>query len=189
MANAVFYAVNMDGTGDKTTGSPNIEITSGVATLSVAQTGNIGAGYRITYDTTSFCYIAPNSIKFDSGSTEISQYDQIEGGTSGATAIVRAIVVQSGTWGGGDAAGEIFFKECTGTWQDDEDIDITKPDGNDQSNAATTNGTQLGNMSTTFRVLTATGGDPGNQTSISVDSIAKVENNPESFIQFKTESL
>jgi hypothetical protein len=50
MANQVYYSVSPFGTGDIKTGSPNISISSGVATLDVAQTGNIGQGCRITYD-------------------------------------------------------------------------------------------------------------------------------------------
>lgn len=57
---SVYYAV-CPGTGgcdDKKTGSPTITIASGVATLSVAQTGNIGQGFRITYDTSKVCFIS-----------------------------------------------------------------------------------------------------------------------------------
>ena len=39
------------------TGSPTITITSGTATFSGAQTGNIGPGDKITYDTSSVAYI------------------------------------------------------------------------------------------------------------------------------------
>lgn len=57
---SVYYAVcpGTGGTDDKKTGSPTITIASGVATLSVAQTGNIGQGFRITYDTSKVCFIS-----------------------------------------------------------------------------------------------------------------------------------
>lgn len=57
---SVYYAVcpGTGGTNDKKTGSPTITIASGVATLSVAQTGNIGQGFRITYDTSKVCFIS-----------------------------------------------------------------------------------------------------------------------------------
>ena len=46
------------GTGDLKNGSPvTVTITDGIAVLSVAQTGNIGVGDRLTYDTDSFCFI------------------------------------------------------------------------------------------------------------------------------------
>ena len=57
-ATQVYYSVCPFGTGDIKTGSPTITISSGVATLSVAQTGNIGQGCRITYNGTSVCYIS-----------------------------------------------------------------------------------------------------------------------------------
>lgn len=53
----VYWSVCTFGTGDLKTGSPEISISGGVATLSIAQTGNIGIGCRITYDTTEVCFI------------------------------------------------------------------------------------------------------------------------------------
>jgi hypothetical protein len=50
MAANVFYSVSPFGTGDIKTGSPTISISGGVATLSVAQTGNIGQGCHIVYN-------------------------------------------------------------------------------------------------------------------------------------------
>jgi hypothetical protein len=49
MAAQVYYSVSPFGTGDIKTGTPNCSISSGVATLDVAQTGNIGQGCRLTY--------------------------------------------------------------------------------------------------------------------------------------------
>jgi hypothetical protein len=57
MALNVYYSISPFGTGDIKTGSPNISITSGVATLSVAQTGNIGQGVCIEYNSLK-CYIS-----------------------------------------------------------------------------------------------------------------------------------
>jgi len=67
MASNVYYSVCKYGTGDIKTGSPTLTISSGVATLSVAQTGNIGQGCRITYDTSSIAYISAvnSSTSFD----------------------------------------------------------------------------------------------------------------------------
>lgn len=45
----VFYSIGTDAATDRKTGSPTITISSGVATFSVAQTGNIGVGDRITH--------------------------------------------------------------------------------------------------------------------------------------------
>lgn len=63
----IAYSFSAFGTGDLKTGSPTVTIVSGVATLSVEQTGNIGVGDRITYDTDSFCFIKTvnSSTSFD----------------------------------------------------------------------------------------------------------------------------
>ena len=57
MASNVYYSISPFGTGDIKTGSPTITIAAGVATLSVAQTGNIGQGCRITYDTSKIAIV------------------------------------------------------------------------------------------------------------------------------------
>lgn len=167
MASPVFYSCSPFGTGDIKNGSPTKAITSGLMTLSVAQTGNIGVGDKVV-STTSTVYIAPCTIGFDSGSTEILPEQIIEGQTSGAQAKVRYCEVTSGTWGAGTAAGTIYVaKVISGTFQNNEDLDVG---GN--TNVATTDGTLTGNMSTTFVVKTATGGTPGNHSAESVTSIS-----------------
>jgi len=172
MPQPVFYSLSPFGTDELKNGSPNIVISSGVATLSVAQTGNIGAGVCIQYDTTGFAWIAPNRIGFDSGSAEIDPGDKIEGDTSEATGIVRFVEVTGGTWGGGDAAGWIYFEKTTGTFQNDEEINELKPVAAD--NVATIDGTiqgNIGNGNDKFVVKDVDGDDAGNQTSVSVDKI------------------
>lgn len=52
---------------------------------------------------------------FAVGTQEIFPGETIVGHTSGATALVKAVVLQSGTWSGGDAAGYIVFTDMTGT--------------------------------------------------------------------------
>jgi len=52
----IYYSVGTS-TSDLKTGSPTITISSGTATLTVAQIGNIGVGDVITYNTTSKAYI------------------------------------------------------------------------------------------------------------------------------------
>lgn len=49
----VYYSICPYGTANIRTGSPTLTIASGVATFSVAQTGNIGVGCRVTYDSSS----------------------------------------------------------------------------------------------------------------------------------------
>jgi hypothetical protein len=74
-------------------------------------------------------------LHFDSGSTEISEDDALTGDTSGATALAASgAVVTSGTWGDGDAAGYVPIYNLSGTFQDDEGIEVSA------SNVATVDG-------------------------------------------------
>ena len=56
-------------------------------------------------------------LVFTSGSTEIAEGDTITGATSGATAVVTRVVLESGSWGAGTAAGRFIFGSQTGTFQ------------------------------------------------------------------------
>lgn len=58
------------------------------------------------------------SLRFTSGSgTEIIVGATITGETGGATAVVRAITIDSGTWAGGDAAGVLSVDTIVGTFE------------------------------------------------------------------------
>lgn len=67
-------------------------------------------------------------LPFDSGSLvndrQLQVGDVIVGGTSGAYGTIAAIVLFSGTWAAGTAAGWIVLKTTSGTWQDGEAIAI-----------------------------------------------------------------
>lgn len=65
-------------------------------------------------------------IDFDQGSAAIQEDDSVVGATSSATgkALIDA-VVESGTYGGGDAAGYLVLTEVTGTFQDDENLQVS----------------------------------------------------------------
>lgn len=63
-------------------------------------------------------------IPFDAGAVEIKVGDSIKGVTSAAAGVVTAIDVQSGSWGAGTAAGNIYIKSKTGTFQDGESLTI-----------------------------------------------------------------
>jgi hypothetical protein len=57
-------------------------------------------------------------VAFTSGGTYVvAAGDTITGATSGATATVGTVVVTSGTWGAGTAAGFLYFVTQTGTFQ------------------------------------------------------------------------
>jgi len=54
---AVYYSVGQS-TADRKTGSPTVTMVGGAAVFSVAQTGNIGVGDRVTYNTNVIAYIS-----------------------------------------------------------------------------------------------------------------------------------
>jgi hypothetical protein len=65
------------------------------------------------------------SLNYDSGGTdEISPGDTITGETSGATGLVIAVSLDSGTWAGGDAAGTFTLRRVTGNFQDNEELSV-----------------------------------------------------------------
>ena len=57
-------------------------------------------------------------VSFTSGGTyTIAEGDTITGGTSAATAVITRVVLTSGTWAAGTAAGKLIFASQTGTFQ------------------------------------------------------------------------
>lgn len=66
------------------------------------------------------------------GTTEIVEGDTITGLTSGATAVVKRVILEGiGTWGGGTAAGRLIFASQTGNFQAAEGLSITGGGGAD----------------------------------------------------------
>lgn len=62
-------------------------------------------------------------LKFDGGkSPGIADGNTVVGGTSGATGIVKRVVIESGTFAGNDAKGRLIFAVITGTFQDNEHL-------------------------------------------------------------------
>ena len=57
-------------------------------------------------------------VKFTSGSTEPSPGDTIWGDSSDENGILEVLSLESGTWGGGDAAGYILLSQLTGDVSD-----------------------------------------------------------------------
>jgi len=66
-----------------------------------------------------------SQISFTLGTSAIAVGDTITGATSGATALVKAIVVQSGDWTTGDAAGYIVASSITGTPTTGENLNVS----------------------------------------------------------------
>jgi len=65
-------------------------------------------------------------LNFDAGSTQPSINDRVVGATSGAYGYIHENpVVTSGSWGTNDAAGSMLLRNLSGTFQDNEDLEVS----------------------------------------------------------------
>lgn len=78
---------------------------------------------KIRKDTGLAANLSAEAVAFTSGSEEPTNGDTIDGATSGASGTFMFAVLTSGSWGGGDAAGTLFLKSVSGTFQS-ENLDI-----------------------------------------------------------------
>ena len=99
-------------------------------------------------------------LSFDAGSAEIAEDDTVTGVDSSATGIaVVDGIVTSGTYGGNDAAGDLILYNISGTFQNNENLQVSAQtravsDGTAQRNAADTdalNTTWLASVTTKRR--------------------------------------
>ncbi|TIR92243.1 MAG: hypothetical protein E5X19_18815, partial [Mesorhizobium sp.] len=98
-------------------------------------------------------------IPFSGGGTnQISAGDKIKGATSGATAIVEEVLLQSGSWAGGDAAGFFTVQEgsLVGTFQSENVYDTTT-----QASAGIDDATVTANVVHNMAITTAAAGATG----------------------------
>jgi len=63
-------------------------------------------------------------LPFNAGSGEIKVGDTVAGQVSLATGVVTGIAVLSGAWGGSNAAGFMYIKNKTGTFQNGENLQV-----------------------------------------------------------------
>ena len=64
-------------------------------------------------------------LYFDGGTVQPSAGDVLVGGTSGATSVLVATEITSGSFGTNDAAGQFIVTAYEGTYVDDEDIEVS----------------------------------------------------------------
>ncbi len=65
-------------------------------------------------------------LGFDAGTVEIAEDDTVTGVDSSATGIaVVAGIVSSGSYGGNDAAGDLILYNVSGTFQNDENLQVS----------------------------------------------------------------
>jgi len=103
-------------------------------------------------------YNRGRSIPFSGGgTTEVAAGDTITGATSAATALVRQVLLYSGTWAGGDAAGFFIANEddITGTWAS-ENAYVSSDTTSGIDDATVTAAVELG-QATAAAVAAATG--------------------------------
>lgn len=63
-------------------------------------------------------------LEFDTGTIEIAEGSTVTGATSGATGVVDRVVLETGTFAGGDAAGRLILSTVTGTFQAAENLAV-----------------------------------------------------------------
>jgi hypothetical protein len=64
-------------------------------------------------------------LGFNTGTAQISEGDTVTGATSSATGTVARVVLESGTWAGGDAAGRLILSSDSGTFQSAELLQVS----------------------------------------------------------------
>jgi len=85
--------------------------------------GTFGAIYK--QSTSGWTAVALlHEISFGAGTGEISDGNAITQLVSGATAVASRVVLESGTWAGGDAAGRLILSTITGTFDATNDIQV-----------------------------------------------------------------
>lgn len=64
-------------------------------------------------------------LAFNTGTAEIFEGNTVTGATSGATGVVRRVVVETGAWSTADATGRLIFASVTGTFQNGENLQVS----------------------------------------------------------------
>jgi len=88
---------------------------------------NVGATAANIYKSTASGWVQVAlgfEIKFDGGTAEVFDGQTINGLTSGASAVVSRVVLESGSWTAGTAAGRFILPAVVGTFVDNEIIRV-----------------------------------------------------------------
>ena len=64
-------------------------------------------------------------MSFNTGTAEIFQGDTVTGATSGFSAVVTRVVLETGSWGAGTAAGRLIFASATGSFTPGENLQVS----------------------------------------------------------------
>jgi hypothetical protein len=88
---------------------------------------NVGETAMAIYKTTSSGWTLVSlgfELAFNTGTNALAEGNTIVGQTSGATGTITRVVLSSGTWAAGTAAGYLTFASVTGTFQSGENLRI-----------------------------------------------------------------
>lgn len=89
---------------------------------------NVGATEARLYKSSSSGWVQISlgyEIKFDGGTAEVLDGQTINGLTSGASAVVSRVVLESGAWSTSDAVGRFILSTVVGTFVDNETIRVS----------------------------------------------------------------
>jgi len=103
-------------TGSNSAGKGGLALLNGTL---YAFLNNAGGTAGVIYKSSAAGWVAITlqyEISFSTGSAAIADADAITQLVSGATAVVARVVLESGTWAGGDAAGRLIINTITGTF-------------------------------------------------------------------------
>jgi hypothetical protein len=123
MSGAVAYAVSLSNTATLVaanitahTSTPNFTAAAvgAVITITAVDGGSASNNDAVVVTTTT---ITATDTDMTGGGEAIDEADVITGATSGATATVTRVALQSGSWAAGTAAGRLIFASDTGTFQ------------------------------------------------------------------------
>lgn len=93
------------------------------------------------------------SIDFDAGSISFVYGDTVTGATSGATGVVIANPYDvTGTWAGSDAAGTLVLANVSGTFEDNEDLEVSAVVNAVANGAATQGGAPTAALANTWEL-------------------------------------
>lgn len=101
---------------------------------------NVGGTAMAIYKSTGSGWSAVTlgkQLRFTQGTSQINDGVTVTGATSGATGVVARVVVQSGTWAAGDAAGLLILSSTTGTFTAAENLTVSAVARAKASGAAT----------------------------------------------------
>jgi hypothetical protein len=101
---------------------------------------------KVWTDNQIFTNLSAEAVAFTLGSEKPTLGDTIDGATSAASGTFMFAVVSSGTFGGGDAAGTLFLKSVSGTFQS-ENLDINGGTANVMTIGADTTAGLIGEVS------------------------------------------